>query len=294
MDNEQLLTFMTVHEFNNYSRAAEQLNLTQPAVTARIQKLEVELNCKLFYRDGKKILLTEEGNALLPFARKIVNYMNEAKQTIDLLKTPSLKIGLSPAISASVVLQVLSSLREEHTLSVDIIEADDSFEIAKMIFEGMIDMGIVRDVIPFTNLQSGSLFLEKLVFIVGKAHPLAAKSEIKKEDLIGQTMVCYRRETPIAEKIDERLVGVENLQRIEVGSFEMLKLMVKNNWGFSIVSKLALGNETTTTQEDFCILPFAEIENLTFNLTGIHKKDSPKLKNLHLFLQHFKTILKKY
>ncbi|MCQ6276119.1 LysR family transcriptional regulator [Bacillus sp. V3B] len=292
MDNEQLLTFMTVHEFNNYSRTAEQLNLTQPAVTARIQKLEMELNCKLFYRDGKKILLTEEGNALLPFARKIVNYMNEAKQTIDLLKTPSLKIGLSPAISSFVVLQVLSLLREKHKLSVDIIEADDSFEIAKMIFEGMIDIGIVRDVIPFTNVQSEYLFVEKLVFIAGKDHPLATKSEVKKDDLIGQTMVCYRRETPIAQTIDERLVGVENLHRIEVGSFEMIKLMVKNNWGFSILPELALGNETTTPQEDFCIIPFAEIENLTFNLTGIHKKDSPKLENLQLFLQYFENTLK--
>ena len=55
MDDEQLLTFMTVIELNNYSRTAEHLNLTQPAVTSRIQKLEIELGCKLFYRDGKKI-----------------------------------------------------------------------------------------------------------------------------------------------------------------------------------------------------------------------------------------------
>ena len=132
------------------------------------------------------------------------------------------------------------------------------------------------------------------MFAVGKDHPLATKSEIKKEDLIGQTMICYRRETPIAEQIDERLVGVENLQRIEVGGFEMVKLMVKNNWGFSIISKLALGNETRSIQEDYEVIPFPEIDKPHFNLTGIYKKDSPKLKNLHLFLQHFETILKRY
>ena len=87
MDNEQLLTFITVFELNNYSRTADHLNLTQPAVTARIQKLEIELGCKLFSRDGKKIILTEAGRILLPFARKILSYMNEAKQTIDLLKS---------------------------------------------------------------------------------------------------------------------------------------------------------------------------------------------------------------
>jgi len=86
LDNEQLLTFIAVYECNNYSRAADQLNLTQPAVTARINKLELELDCKLFNRDGKKITLTEEGLAFLPFAKKILNYIEEAKHTINFIK----------------------------------------------------------------------------------------------------------------------------------------------------------------------------------------------------------------
>ncbi|WP_052948017.1 LysR family transcriptional regulator [Aneurinibacillus tyrosinisolvens] len=199
MDGEQLLTFMTVFELNNYSRAADHLNLTQPAVTARIQKLETELGCKLFYRDGKKILLTEEGTSLLPYARKILSYMNEAKQTIELLKTPTLAIGLSPAISVSIVLEVLSLLRDKGELWFDIVEAEDSVEVSKMIEEGLIDIGLVRDVIPFTNLESKYIYHEKLVFIVGKDLPLATKVEIKKDDLINQTMICYRRETAYGE-----------------------------------------------------------------------------------------------
>lgn len=88
------------------------MNLTQPAVTARIQKLENELDCKLFYRDGKRILLTKEGTALYPYARKILNYVKEARQVIEGIKTPTITIGLSPAISVSIVLEVLSLLRK--------------------------------------------------------------------------------------------------------------------------------------------------------------------------------------
>lgn len=291
MDNEQLLTFITVHELNNYSRTAEHLNLTQPAVTARIHKLEIELGCKLFYRDGKKIHLTEEGKALLPYARKILNYMNEVKQTIDIMKTPNLKIGLSPAISASIILKALALLREKNQFSFDITEAKDSIEISKMTEEGLIDIGLVRDVIPFPNLESKFLYNEKLVFIVGKEHPLANKSEINKEDLIGQTMICYRRQTSIWQQIDEILVGVKNLQRIEVGGFEMIKSMLKINWGFSIVPELALDSSTINNNGDYCIIPFAEFENLTFNITGVYKKDSPKLANLEMFLHYFETTL---
>ena len=106
-------------------------------------------------------------------------------------------------------------------------------------------------------------------------------------------MICYRRQTPIAVKIDEKLVGVENLQRIEVGGFEMVKLMVKNNWGFSgIIPELALGTNTDAIEQDYEVIPFPEFDNLIFDVTGIYKNDSPKLDNLYLFLQYFETTLK--
>lgn len=294
MDNEQLLTFITVSDLKNYSRAAEHLNLTQPAVTARIQKLELELNCRLFLRDGKKISLTEEGTSLLPIAQKIVNYMNEAKQAIDTMKIPSLTIGLSPAISVSVLFQALSVLHERNQFLFDIVEAEDTVEIAKMVTEGRIDIGLVRNVVPFPELESKYLFREKYKFIVGKNHVLASKSVISMKDLIGQTMICYRRQTPIAVKIDEKLVGVEKLKHIEVGGFEMIKFMVKNNWGFSIISELALGNDKEDASYQLKMIPFPEFEDLTFQITGIYKKDSPKLENLQLFLDCFENTLKTF
>lgn len=290
MDDEQLLTFITVYELNNYSRTADHLNLTQPAVTARIQKLEIELGCKLFYRDGKKILLTLEGKALLPFARKILGYINEARQTIELLKTPTITIGLSPAISVSLVLEVLSLLREKGEFSFDMVEAADSVEVSKMVEAGSVDIGLVRDVIPYTNLESKFLFHEKLFFIVGKEHPLAGKSEIKKDDLTGQTMIAYRRESALWRRIDDTLVGVKDLKRIEVGGFEMLLSMVKNNWGFCIVPELILANK----RKDFCIIPFRDFEDLTYNITGVYKKESPKFEKLLLLLQSFESTLKEF
>jgi DNA-binding transcriptional LysR family regulator len=289
VDDEQLLTFITVYELNNYSRTADHLNLTQPAVTARIQKLEIELGCKLFYRDGKKILLTHEGKALLPFARKILSYINEARQTIELFKTPAITIGLSPAISVSLVLDALTLLRESEEQSFDMLEAADSVEVSKMVESGLVNIGLVRDVIPFTNLESRKIFHEKLFFIVGKGHPLATKTEIKKEDLMNQTMICYRRETALWRKIDEKLVGVNDLKRIEVGGFEMLLSMVKNNWGFCIVPELILSKNT---KNDFCIIPFPDFEDLTYNITGVYKKDFPKSEKLHLLLQSFESTLK--
>jgi DNA-binding transcriptional LysR family regulator len=195
----------------------------------------------------------------------------------------------------SIVLEVLSLLKEKEEISFDIVEAEDSVEVSKLIEEGLIDIVLVRDVIPFTNLEAKNIFHEKLAFIVGKEHPLSAKKEIKKDDLISQTMICYRRETALWRKIDEKLVGVKSLKRIEVGGFEMVISMVKNNWGFSIVPELILANAESNTiipNKEFCIVPFADFEDLTYNITGIYKKEAPKLEKLLLFLHFFETTLK--
>ncbi|MCM3727711.1 substrate-binding domain-containing protein [Neobacillus cucumis] len=73
---------------------------------------------------------------------------------VEGIKKPTITIGLSPAISVSIVLEALSMLRQTSQLSFDLVEAADSVEVSKMIREGSIDFGILRDVIPFTNLES--------------------------------------------------------------------------------------------------------------------------------------------
>ncbi len=84
MDNSQLETFLAVIEYQNYSKAAESLNVTQPTVTARIKNLEDELNCKLFKREGKYVVLSNEGRVFVEYATSILTYMNHSKEaTID-------------------------------------------------------------------------------------------------------------------------------------------------------------------------------------------------------------------
>lgn len=293
LDDEQLLTFKTVAELQNYSKAAALLNVTQPAVTARIQKLETELDCKLFFRDGNRILLTKEGGVLLTFSEKILSFINEAKRTVSLLKVPELKIGLSPAFSTSVLLQIMSLIQTEHqNLSFNIVEGEDSLEILNKVSNDQIDIGLIRNIIPYANVETKFICKDQLVFIVGQEHPLANKTEIKKSDLIGQTMICYRRHTPLWLKIDEKLYGVQDLNRIEVGGFEMVTSMVGQKWGFSIIPKLAVGYEDQRFAErNLCIIPFPELETLSLNVIGIYKKDSPKMENLNLFLRFFEQAL---
>lgn len=72
----------------------------------------------------------------------------------------------------------------------------------------------------------------------------------------------------------------------------MVLSMIKNNWGFSVVPELILANDTNKPDKDLCIVPFADFNDLTYNVAGIYKKDSPKIEKLLLFLHTFKTTLK--
>ena len=93
-------------------------------------------------------------------------------------------------------------------------------------------------------------------------------------------------------KIDEKLVGVKNLKHIKVSGFEMALSMIKNNWGFSVVPELILANDMNKPNKDICIIPFADFEDLTYNVAGVYKKETPKLEKLLLFIDYFETTLK--
>ena len=98
MDTQQLQAFITIAELNSFSKAAQQLHLTQPAVSKRIANLEDNLGCKLLDRIGRSIRLTEAGSALLPRAKKILNEFNDTRNDISNLSgnvQGSLKLATS-------------------------------------------------------------------------------------------------------------------------------------------------------------------------------------------------------
>ena len=142
MDYDQLKTFLTVNEALNYSRAAEQLNVTQPTVTARIQNIETELDCKLFHKIGRTIMLSKEGENLIKYAEKIVRYMDEAKDSMLLMKKPHLKIGIAPGFSPKIILDLLYIFESNYHLMITIIEGKDSIEVSNMIENKEIDLEV--------------------------------------------------------------------------------------------------------------------------------------------------------
>lgn len=241
MDTSQLETFLAIIEFKNYSRAAESLNVTQPTVTARIKNLENELNCKLFNRDGKNVTLTNEGQVFVEYATSILTYMNHSKEAATITQNPSLKIGIAPGFSYSFISDLIKSVKSVENLNLTIVEGENSVSLNEQILNGDLDLVFTRNIVSHkTDLVSEFIFNDKFVLVMGKNHPLVNKENITLSDLEDETLIWYRRKTPLLANVDQQLIGVPNIKHIEVDNNEMLKKVVSSGLGIGITLLLGI------------------------------------------------------
>lgn len=243
MNYDQLHAFYYVSKVMNFTKASEILNLTQPAITARIRNLEMELNCQLFEKQGKNLSLSEEGKLLLDYAEKIIFYSDEAKEAVKSVKQAQLTIGFCPSFSYEIIYKTVKDFTSKYDIYLEIIEGHDSIALGDRIKNQKIDLAFVRTPVFDQNLTLDYLYKDKMVVFVSPDHPLAAKDCITKEDLEGHTMIHYCRSTGLWKRFEESLLGVKNLKTIEIKNMEMLKKFVKEGFGFSILGYFGLMEE---------------------------------------------------
>lgn len=188
MDAPSLKAFVTVAQFNSFSLAAEQLHLTQPAVTKRIQMLELNTGCKLFDRIGRQVLLTEAGRCLLPNAHRILDLISSSKQMLDDL-AGSVKGQLRLLTSHHIGLHRLPKvLKEYKQLYPEVklhIQFFNSQETQQHILNGDGDLGITTQEPGIDALNKQDIWLDQLHFVVAPEHPLAQKNKPTLKELAG-------------------------------------------------------------------------------------------------------------
>ena len=183
----QVRYFLALARALNFTRAAEQCNVTQPALTKAIQKLEQELGGALIHRERHLTQLTELGKMILPTLEKIyaaadavrLQARGSQKKTIA-----PLKIGLVPSVSAALITELLAELaRIIPDLRVDLREADANGLVA-MLLDGEINAALVGDAMELPErIDRWRLFEERYVLVVSRKHPMARQTVIPRQDL---------------------------------------------------------------------------------------------------------------
>lgn len=186
MDLQQLVYFSKVAEFQNISKAAEVLYVTQPALTRAIKKLEEELDCPLFQRRGKALVLTENGKLLQQRAQELMQMMRNVKNEVGALNSNKRQIvTVQLRCIFGLFMDVLGRfMKENPDIEFRVLQDDDSG-----INFGDYDLLLFPTSNPVQSRSSEILLKEEVFIAMSDADPLAQKAELKVEDLQGHPYV---------------------------------------------------------------------------------------------------------
>src|SRR4051794_38727392 len=204
MELHQVRYFLALASTLNFTRAAEQCNVTQPALTKGVQKLEQELGGQLIYRERRLTQLTDLGKEVLPMLERTLALAETVRcraREFQRKEVAPLKIGLAPSISASLVLDPIAEIaRFVPGLHVELREGAAE-KLVELLLEGEINAAMVGDVRDMPDrIDVWSLFEERYVAVLAPTHQLANRPSIRIDDL-RETVLLERAGCDVAPKI---------------------------------------------------------------------------------------------
>lgn len=229
MNIENMEAFVYVIHYGGFNKAAEALYLSQPSVTARIQSLERELNCKLFDRIGKQIQVTEEGKRFLPYAQQLLLIYQKGKQNINQKKSlpDEFRIGCTLSVSNYLIPELLPLLNRVFPSTRYKIVTGVTDDIVNKVLNKEVDIGFVRNV-SHPNLQSVKLYEDPIQLYTYEGHPFLGETTLTIEAIAGQPLVffeCGALDWLRIHRIFDKLDQPPNIQ-IQTDNSEMAKKLV--------------------------------------------------------------------
>ena len=248
MDLLQLEHFLAVAEERTFTRAAERVCRTQPAVSQSIKKLEEEVGAPLFARDVHEVSLTEAGRVLADYARRMVRLRDEAFRQVSEIK--SLKSGTLAiaAHEAAAVYLLPGPLRTYLQMYPDIkvgIYRSRLAEIPRQVMDREVDVGFVKDEPAFHELQWVEVYSDQLLCVASPQHPLAGREEVRIRDLGAEQFVLHHLCSTTADAIVRLFEQNGTRCRVvaELWSFENIKSFVREEVGLAIVPGVTVRQE---------------------------------------------------
>jgi len=241
MDYDQLASFIQVAKLSSFSRAAEKIYRTQPAISAQVRLLEQECGEKLFDRSGKKVQLTPAGEILLTYAEKLLAMQKEALQAIaELNLTPrgKLYIGANEATCLYVLPQTFARFRQLYPLVQISIYRNFSHKILQKVQEGAVDLGIVTLPQTANNIEVIPVFRDEVQVVVPKDHPLAKHRSVTIEEVAQHPLILPK--TGHTRVVIDRLLRDyrDRIQiSMELASVETQKKFVGAGLGISLINR---------------------------------------------------------
>ncbi len=252
MADRRLHVFYSVARLLSFTKAAESLHMTQPAVTFQVRQLEEHFNTRLFDRTHNKISLTAAGERVYEHAEKIFEIYDDLENSVRELTgeiSGVLILGASTTIAEYMLPALLGDFKEKYP-DVNIrLKVSNTDGIVSMVENNVIDLGVVEAPVNNKNLAVEACRTDRLVAIAPPGHELAKQgSKIPVQAIMGFPFICREEGSGTREVIMDYLKesGVDPAQLniiMELGSLEALKGAVEAGIGVSIISRATLLKE---------------------------------------------------
>lgn len=244
----RLYTFLTLSETLNYTKAADLLCITQPAVSQHIKYLEKEYDCKLFFYNGKQLNLTKQGMLL---AEKVRSIAADEKIIRNLLKQeqkePCLRFGATLTIGEFILPDKLNRYLHKHpNTSVSMI-VENTSTLLHMLDNGDIGFAFIEGYFPKQRYNYKLLSQESYVAVKGRQYTLHTEAH-SLQDLLNETVIVRESGSGTREILERSMQEINQsidgfAKVIEIGNVQGIKTLVKNNHGITFLYKAAVREE---------------------------------------------------
>ncbi|BCG61523.1 putative HTH-type transcriptional regulator YvbU [Paenibacillus sp. URB8-2] len=241
MNKVQIELFVKIAESGSFTRAGQEMNMTQPAVSRAISTLEAELDVQLLVRDRRGIALTEVGKRILVAFRDILKGFGKVEQEIAAekgLEKGLISIGAFPAASSYFIPKIIGAINRQYPQLEFRLHEGTIAEVKEWLETGVIDVGIL--IPPADEFDSFPLFREKLYAVLHAGHPLAEKPVVKVRDFESEAMLICKSgyEPPVVELFQK--TGVNLNPKYVINSYHTALNMVREGLASAVMSRLSL------------------------------------------------------
>ena len=242
-----LQVFHTVATEKSFSRAAEKLHRTQPAISLALQRLEIELGEKLIDRSGKDLILTDAGRTVLDFARRFQSLQQEMDNSIAEMRDNSAG-RLTIGANESTTLYLLGHIERYRELYPKVkvqVRRSLSSKIPNELLDGNLELGVISYDPGDERLRSKIIYSDALAFVVSPKHRLAQRKTVSLTDLGAEVFIAHNVVSPYREVVIREFQQhkVPLHMEVEMPTIETIRKLVQNDVGVAFLPRMCVVQE---------------------------------------------------
>jgi LysR family cyn operon transcriptional activator len=244
MELRHLRYFVTLAEELSFTRAAQRMHVTQSTLSHQIRQLEDEIGQRLFDRIGKRVIITDAGEALLPSATRALREVDEGMRLLKTAPDPligTLTIGATHTFNVKLIPECVAAFLDTHPAMSIVVREMFAGDVARHVETLELDLGITYDPHRREHLNFEPLYIEEMVLAVAAGHPFASRRRVRLVELHKQKMVLPTTRSSTRRILDDALrsVGAEPVIVAEMDPLGATIELVRRTRLGAIISRLA-------------------------------------------------------